>query len=245
MAKVLWGWRWLPQQRTPQSRGLVRTLTVQDVASSVNSVVAQHAGSAKSTGWCCSTASDINILPLISFYGLGSNPFKLYSFKYSNQLLLSPNQVPKDTESTANRRALDTALGQTDQLLCTLEGSTFGSICWAKAAPCSKWGTWVTNTQTGGQQNLHLSFLCACGSHIKQGLYAADPCSSILLTKGHKINPRSCWKELLHCTFHEQSPSPFHSGLLHSCLASACPNFHAPQGPTKKNIIKALCSSNN
>lgn len=73
-----------------------------------------------------------------------------------------------------------------------------------------------------------------------QSSHAADLCSSILLTKDHKRNPKSCWEEFLHCTFHELLPSPFHLGLLHSCLAFACPNFHGPQGPTKKNIIKPL-----
>lgn len=75
--------------------------------------------------------------------------------------------------------------------------------------------------------------VCLCTS---QGLHAADPCSPILLKKDHKRNPESCWKEFLHCTFHEQLPSPFHLGLLHSCLAFACPNFHGPQGPTKKTL---------
>lgn len=73
-----------------------------------------------------------------------------------------------------------------------------------------------------------------------QGLHAADPCSSILLTKDHKRNPKRCWEEFLHCTFHEQLLSPFHLSLLHSCLAFACPNFHAPQGPTKKQHYKTI-----
>lgn len=64
------------------------------------------------------------------------------------------------------------------------------------------------------------------------------PSTCTLLTKDHKRNPKICWEEFLHCTFHERLPFPFHLGLLHSCLAFACPNFHGLRGPTRKPVLQ-------
>lgn len=98
MAKVLGGWRQCNDSRHRRAeagyeRSLYRMWPAQLTVwlpkmSAV--LIAPH------RSWCCSMTPD-KILPLTLPCGLGSNPFKLYSFKDGNQLLLSPNQVLKGT----------------------------------------------------------------------------------------------------------------------------------------------------
>lgn len=151
----------------------------------------------------------------------------------SNCCLAQTKSLRAQVESIANRTLLvrESPLHISGQLHKLLQPGRQQSGNYLLSKGCSV--QWTRHSRSPKTVISRASTLPLC-LQTSQFSHAADPCSSILLTKDHKSNPKSCWEEFLHCTFHERLPSPSHLGLLHSCLAFSCPNFHGPQGPTKK-----------
>lgn len=156
----------------------------------------------------------------------------------SHCCLAQTKSLRAQVDTTANRTLLvrESSLhisGQLHKLLHSQEGNKVGTITEQRLlCAVSKQGTQITQKRRAS--TLPLCLWTSQSSHAAGSLFLHTS------NKRRQKKPKSCWEEFLHCTFHERLPSPFHLGLLHSCPAFACPNFHGPQGPTKNNITKPL-----